>query len=75
MILLFYTCYDCLEPSAVVAPSQSVSKPDEEEEEHPEEYEPEAVFQPVIPLPELVKVVTGEEDEKVIIMFIGRLKT
>lgn len=59
------------EPSAVVAPTQSLAKPEEDdgEHEHPEEYEPEAIFQPVVPLPELVKVVTGEEDEKVRLSF------
>ncbi|CAJ0958868.1 unnamed protein product, partial [Mesorhabditis belari] len=46
----------------------AVTTHDEEEEggEHPEAYEPEADFAPVIPLPELVKVVTGEENEKIL---------
>ncbi|VDK68330.1 unnamed protein product, partial [Cylicostephanus goldi] len=39
---------------------------DEEEHEHVDEFEPQVDFKPVCPLPELVKVVTGEEDEKVL---------
>ena len=31
----------------------------------PEEYEPEVDFAPVIPLPDKVETVTGEEEEKV----------
>ena len=34
--------------------------------EEPEEYEPQVDFKPVIPLPEEVQVVTGEEDEEVL---------
>ncbi|EYB94136.1 hypothetical protein Y032_0175g509 [Ancylostoma ceylanicum] len=37
-----------------------------DEEEHVDEFEPQVDFKPVCPLPELVKVVTGEEDEKVL---------
>ena len=36
------------------------------EEESPETYEPETDFVPVIPLPEMVEVVTGEEEEEVV---------
>ncbi|VDL65823.1 unnamed protein product, partial [Nippostrongylus brasiliensis] len=41
---------------------------DEDDHDHVEEFEPQVDFKPVCPLPELVKVVTGEEDEKVIIV-------
>eukprot|EP00092_Neocalanus_flemingeri_P036782 GFUD01040043.1.p1 GENE.GFUD01040043.1~~GFUD01040043.1.p1 ORF type:complete len:2751 (-),score=928.30 GFUD01040043.1:212-8194(-) len=40
--------------------------------DEPEEYEPQVDFAPVIPLPEVVVVVTGEEDEQV--MFEDRAK-
>ncbi|VDO86814.1 unnamed protein product [Heligmosomoides polygyrus] len=40
--------------------------PDDDDHDHVEEFEPQVDFKPVCPLPELVKVVTGEEDEKVI---------
>ena len=36
------------------------------EGEKPEDYVPEDVFVPVIPLPEVVDVVTGEEGEEVV---------
>jgi len=36
------------------------------EGEEPEEYVPDVEFAPVIPLPEVVEVVTGEEDEEVL---------
>uniref|UniRef100_A0A7I4XYK4 RanBD1 domain-containing protein n=1 Tax=Haemonchus contortus TaxID=6289 RepID=A0A7I4XYK4_HAECO len=39
---------------------------EDEDHDHVEEFEPQVDFKPVCPLPELVEVVTGEEDEKVI---------
>ncbi|KAK6026099.1 RanBP1 domain protein [Ostertagia ostertagi] len=39
---------------------------EDEDHDHVEEFEPQVDFKPVCPLPELVQVVTGEEDEKVI---------
>ncbi|KAJ1371872.1 Nuclear pore complex protein Nup98-Nup96 [Parelaphostrongylus tenuis] len=39
---------------------------DEGDHDHVEEFEPQIDFKPVCPLPELVKVVTGEENEKVL---------
>merc|ERR1719369_684792 len=42
------------------------------EADEPEEYVPDVEFAPVIPLPEVVEVVTGEEDEEV--MFEERAK-
>ena len=40
--------------------------------EEPEEYEPEVDFKPVVPLPEEIEVITGEEDED--ILFEDRAK-
>ena len=40
--------------------------------EEPEEYEPEVDFKPVVPLPEEIEVITGEEDEE--ILFEDRAK-
>jgi len=40
--------------------------------DEPEEYEPEVDFKPVVPLPEEIEVVTGEEDEE--ILFEDRAK-
>ncbi|VDM63667.1 unnamed protein product [Angiostrongylus costaricensis] len=37
---------------------------DEGDHDHVEEFEPQIDFKPVCPLPELVKIVTGEENEK-----------
>ncbi|VDK42217.1 unnamed protein product [Anisakis simplex] len=45
---------------------------DNNDDEVPEHFEPSAHFEPVIPLPDLVDVTTGEEDEKV--MFAERCK-
>lgn len=39
---------------------------DEGDHDHVEEFEPQIDFKPVCPLPELVKVVTGEENERVL---------
>lgn len=39
---------------------------DQENEEEGTEYEPNVAFEPVVPLPELVEVTTGEEDENVL---------
>lgn len=63
------------EPSPVVVAKIVPTKADDQEEEEygePEEYEPTADFRPVIPLPELVEVVTGEENETV--LFESRCK-
>jgi E3 SUMO-protein ligase RanBP2 len=38
-----------------------------EETGAPEDYEPEVVFTPVIPLPDKIEVVTGEEEEEVLL--------
>ncbi|KAK3594749.1 hypothetical protein CHS0354_014176 [Potamilus streckersoni] len=37
---------------------------DDHDEEHIEEYEPNVDFKPIVPLPDLVEVKTGEEDEE-----------
>ncbi|GMT04655.1 hypothetical protein PENTCL1PPCAC_26829, partial [Pristionchus entomophagus] len=57
--------------TAAVAPAAS-SKDEDGEEGDPEEYEPDVQFAPVVPLPDLVEVKTGEEDEKV--LFTARSK-
>lgn len=69
--LLFSYCYLQDSSIAVSAPeTKPVVKKEpadgHDEEEHVDEFEPQVDFKPVCPLPELVKVVTGEEDEKVI---------
>uniref|UniRef100_A0A1I7Y0W0 RanBD1 domain-containing protein n=1 Tax=Steinernema glaseri TaxID=37863 RepID=A0A1I7Y0W0_9BILA len=52
--------------------SPSTSRP-EKDEDADEEYEPDAHFEPVIPLPSLVEVKTGEEEEEVLFSERGRL--
>ncbi|KAF8380911.1 hypothetical protein PRIPAC_70053 [Pristionchus pacificus] len=52
--------------------SGPVANEEDGEEGEPEEYEPDVDFTPVIPLPDLVEVKTGEEDEKV--LFTARSK-
>ena len=46
--------------------TKQVANTDTGEGEEPEHYEPEVEFAPVIPLPEMVEVVTGEEDEEIV---------
>lgn len=55
--------------STPVESTHNRSKHDEEDVDH---YEPTAQFEPVIPLPDLVEVKTGEEEEDV--MFVHRAK-
>ena len=45
---------------------ETPKKGDQEDGAAPEDYEPEVNFTPVIPLPDKVEVVTGEEEEEVI---------
>ncbi|KAK5982094.1 hypothetical protein GCK32_008702 [Trichostrongylus colubriformis] len=49
-----------------VKPRKEGDGVEDDDHDHVEEFEPQVDFKPVCPLPELVKVVTGEEDEKVI---------
>ena len=47
-------------------PATKATNQEAGEEESPETYEPETDFVPVIPLPEVVDVVTGEEEEEIV---------
>ncbi|KAK0403537.1 hypothetical protein QR680_016982 [Steinernema hermaphroditum] len=58
---------------AVKTDNPSTSKPDNDNEDADEEYEPDAHFEPVIPLPSLVEVKTGEEEEEVLFSERARL--
>ena len=58
---------------AIFGKSPSPQKGDKSlDDEHVDEYEPEVDFKPIVPLPALVKVKTGEEDEEK--MFSERTK-
>ncbi|CAI5445938.1 unnamed protein product [Caenorhabditis angaria] len=52
--------------ATTTTPSKSTAGKEDDEEGDVEEYEPEGDFKPVIPLPELVDVKTGEEEESVV---------
>lgn len=44
----------------------SKNEDDEENDDEEEEYEPDVDFKPVVPLPDLVEVKTGEENEEIV---------
>ncbi|KAK0427041.1 hypothetical protein QR680_010036 [Steinernema hermaphroditum] len=61
-----------IEPQETTS-SFSTSKPDNEDEDAEDEYEPDTQFEPVIPLPNFVDVKTGEEEEEVLFSERARL--
>ncbi|CAB3403118.1 unnamed protein product [Caenorhabditis bovis] len=60
------------ESSPAKPAAQATPKAEKEEDDAVDEYEPETEFKPVVPLPDLVEVKTGEEGEKV--LFNNRCK-
>jgi len=57
--------------TAVTQPAASATPQKEDEPENDDEHDPH--FEPIIPLPELVEVKTGEEDEEVVFQFRSKV--
>uniref|UniRef100_A0A0K0FXL7 Nup358 (inferred by orthology to a D. melanogaster protein) n=1 Tax=Strongyloides venezuelensis TaxID=75913 RepID=A0A0K0FXL7_STRVS len=53
-------------PTTVTEANDANKSTLENDDEAPEDFEPDVQFKPVVPLPDLVKVKTGEEDENVL---------